>query len=275
MVHTSDFLTEIVCRRRTAVQQERAATDLASLRRRAEIAREGREPQRLRAKMTSPSHPHIIGEFKRASPSRGALNLEAHVAETVTSYQAAGASAVSILTEPDFFRGSLDDLRTARAATDLPILRKDFIIDEFQIFEAAVAGAESVLLIVALLSGEHLSHLHRAAENLGLDALVEVHSDEEMQRAVNCGAKLIGVNNRDLRTFSVSIETSIELASRAPEGVTLISESGLSTSDDIRRLVQYGYHGFLIGESLMRASDPKALIQSLRAVQIEEQHRHA
>jgi indole-3-glycerol phosphate synthase len=186
-------------------------------------------------------------------------------------YEVAGVCAISILTEPDFFDGSLDDLRQARAATKLPILRKDFIVDEYQIDEAAAARADAILLIVAALPDFELSRLRKHAEDeLGLDALVEVHTTEDMKRATQAGAKLIGVNNRDLRTFTTSLETSAELAALAPVDATLVSESGISSPAQIKQLVRCGYNGFLIGESLMRAPNPAALIHSLRRTKIEE-----
>ncbi len=182
----------------------------------------------------------------------------------IARYERGGACAISILTEPQFFRGSLDDLRQARALTELPILRKDFIVDEFQIYEAAAAGADAVLLIVAALTDAELSRFRELAEGeLGLDALVEVHDAAEMERAAACGAKLIGVNNRDLRTFVTLLATSEALAPAAPAGSILVSESGISSRADIDRLRGCGYRGFLIGESLLRADDPAALLHSL------------
>lgn len=261
-----NFLEEIVQRRREQVAKARKAPA-----RRDEVAA---RPHRLREALAESGGSHIIGEFKRASPSRGMIRENAQPAATVMLYERAGVCAVSILTEPDYFRGSLDDLREARAATRLPILQKDFIVDEFQIREAAHAGADAILLIVAALSDAELARFRTLAEDaLGLDALVEVHTAEEMRRATDCGANLIGVNNRDLRTFTISLETSLRLAEFAPAGTTLVSESGLSSRADIERLTQCGYRGFLIGESLMRSEDPAALVQTLRGVKMEAQ-RH-
>jgi indole-3-glycerol phosphate synthase len=207
----------------------------------------------------------IIGEFKRASPSLGEIRRDAGPAQMIALYEAGGVCAISVLTEPQFFNGSLDDLREARATTQLPILRKDFIVDEIQIVEAAAAGADAVLLIVAALTDAELLRFRNLAEHeLGMDALIEVHNAEEMQRAAGCGANLIGVNNRDLRTFITSLDTSVELAALAPAEAVLVSESGISSRADIARLRDCGYRGFLIGESLLRADDPAALIHSLR-----------
>jgi indole-3-glycerol phosphate synthase len=205
----------------------------------------------------------VIAEFKRRSPSKGTIKADANPATTAGQYECGGAAAISVLTEPDYFDGSLDDLRSVRRATALPILRKDFIIDVFQVYEAAAAGADALLLIVAALTDIELSNLRQITEDdLGMDALVEVHTSDEMQRAIDTGATVIGVNNRNLATFEVSLETSIELARLAP-GKTLISESGIETIDDINRLRIAGYQGFLIGEALMRAADPAAMLAEL------------
>jgi indole-3-glycerol phosphate synthase len=174
---------------------------------------------------------------------------------------------MSVLTEEDYFAGSLDDLRQVKAVVDLPVLRKDFIVDEYQVYESAAAGADAILLIVAVLDDEELLRLRRLAEDeLYMDALVEVHTSDEMKRAAACGAKLIGVNNRDLRTFEVSLDTSLRLAREAPAEAVLISESGLKNSDDLRCLYDAGYRGFLIGETLMRAEDPEQALRSFRGL---------
>ena len=182
------------------------------------------------------------------------------------SYEAGGAVALSILTEEDFFDGSLADLRTAKAFVNLPVLRKDFVFDEYQVYESAANGVDAILLIVAALDDRQLESLRRVAEDeLRMDALVEVHNEEEMDRAAGSGATLIGVNNRNLRTFEVSLETSLTLAQFAPRGALLVSESGLREGADLRRLKEQGFSGFLIGESLMRARDPEAALRELRS----------
>jgi indole-3-glycerol phosphate synthase len=207
---------------------------------------------------------NVIAEFKRRSPSKGVIRADADLSQIVQSYAAGGAAAISVLTEEDYFSGSLDDLRAAKKSVDLPVLRKDFIVDEYQVYESAAAGADAVLLIVAALEDEQLLRLRRLIEDeLGMDALIEVHTGEEMQRAIACGANVIGVNNRNLHTFEVSLETSLSLAADAPPGVVLISESGLNNSTDLARLHTAGYHGFLIGESLMRSEDPEAALRKL------------
>ena len=208
---------------------------------------------------------NIIAEFKRRSPSKGMIREGASPSDVARAYQAGGAVAMSVLTEEDYFAGSLDDLREVKSTVELPVLRKDFIVDEYQVYESAAAGADAILLIVAALDDELLLRLRRLAEDeLGMDALVEVHTSEEMRRAAACGAKLIGVNNRDLRTFAVSLETSLSLAREAPSEALLISESGLNNAADLQRLYDAGYRGFLIGETLMRAEDPSAALRSFR-----------
>ena len=200
---------------------------------------------------------NIIAEFKRRSPSKGEIRSNADPTMIAKAYEAAGASAVSVLTEEDYFDGSLDDLRAVRQATSLPIVRKDFVFEEYQVYESAAAGADALLLIVAALDDATLARLRQLTEeDLGMDALVEVHTSEEMDRARSSGAKLIGVNNRNLETFAVSLETSAQLAPLAGDDALLISESGIESADDILRLYDLGYRGFLIGESLMRADDP-------------------
>jgi indole-3-glycerol phosphate synthase len=211
---------------------------------------------------------NIIAEFKRRSPSKGVIREGANPSEIARAYEAGGAVAMSVLTEEDYFAGSLDDLRQVKSTVNLPVLRKDFIVDEYQVYESAASGADAILLIVAALDDERLARLRGLAEDeLQMDALVEVHSSDEMKRAVACGAILIGVNNRDLRTFEVSLETSLSLAREAPSEALFISESGLNNSADLRRLYDAGYRGFLIGETLMRADDPAAALRSFRGQQ--------
>jgi indole-3-glycerol phosphate synthase len=261
-----DFLEIILAHRRMQVALDRKATNREGLRQKAALGRAGKSAHLLkRALRAEKVGTPIIAEFKRASPSLGEIRRDAAIGQMVALYQAGGARAISVLTEPEYFKGSLDDLREARAQTNLPILRKDFIVDELQIEEAVAAGADAILLIVSALSDEELLRFRMLAETeLGLDALVEVHDAQEMERATSCGATLIGVNNRDLRTFATSLETSVELAALASPEITLVSESGISSRADIERLERCGFRGFLIGESLMRAIDPVAFLKSLR-----------
>lgn len=212
----------------------------------------------------------VIAEIKRRSPSAGAIREGLNVAEVAATYERAGASAISVLTEGPHFGGSLDDLRAARAACSLPILRKDFILDPYQLYEAAAAGAGGVLLIVAALEDEQLESLGAEAERLGLDALVEVHDERELERAIRIGAGLIGVNNRDLRDFSVDVSRTFALLGRMRdlkggmrEDVMIVSESGISSRAQLEELEQAGVHAVLIGETLMRARDPGAALEDL------------
>ncbi len=250
------FLSEIIERKRQRLALAKRNVQLDDFERRS-------NPHRLRHALLNDGI-NIIAEFKRRSPSKGVIRPDADLEQIAKSYEAGGAAAISVLTEEDYFSGSLDDLRQVKKSVDLPALRKDFIFDEYQIYESAAAGADAVLLIVAALDDEKLMSLRRLAEdNLGLDALVEVHTREEMQRAIACGANVIGVNNRNLHTFEVSLETSLTLAKEAPRGAMLISESGLNNSTDLARLRDAGYHGFLIGESLMRSQNPGAALRDL------------
>lgn len=205
----------------------------------------------------------VIAEHKRRSPSAGEIRAGASVAEIVVAYELGGAVACSVLTEQRNFGGSLADLREARAATVLPLLRKDFVVDRFQLEEAAAAGADAVLLIVAALESGALHELHRAAGDLGLDVLVEVHDLAELRRALELEPEIVGVNNRDLRDFSVDIERTLELRSEIPQGVLVVSESGFTQREQLARLGATGVDAVLVGEALMRAPDPAAALRAL------------
>jgi indole-3-glycerol phosphate synthase len=262
MVPATDFLETIIAQKRRRLEAAKAVVPEADLQRQA------RHHSRRRRALTTAINQNaglsVIAEYKRASPSKGLIRSDVDPASMARSYEAGGAVAVSVLTEEDHFQGSLEDLRTIREAVSLPVLRKDFIFDRYQVYETAAAGAAALLLIVAALSDDALADLRTLAEEeLGLDALVEVHSITEMDRARAAGATLIGVNNRNLRTFVVSLETSKALAERSWPGVTLISESGLRAHADLRLLDELGYRGFLVGESLMRASQPELALRAL------------
>jgi indole-3-glycerol phosphate synthase len=205
----------------------------------------------------------LIAEMKRASPSKGPIRPEATVTDVVSAYQRAGASAVSVLTEPNWFGGSLDDLVEARAACDLPLLRKDFVVDEYQLLEARVAGADAVLLIVAALERGRMEELMGAASDLGLDALVEVHDEKEVEAAVEAGAEVIGINNRDLHSLEVDLETTFELLADVPAGTVVVAESGIALNEDVERLERAGVDAILVGEALMRADDPVQAVREL------------
>jgi indole-3-glycerol phosphate synthase len=262
-----NILSQILDRKQSAVAQLRADPSSRDFRQRALEIRKNADSHRLLRTLESDSQrPKIIAEFKRRSPSAGIIRDDLTVNEIVHFYERGGACAISILTDEEYFGGSVADLRAARASTDLPLLRKDFIIDPIQIFEAAIAGADAVLLIVAALDGTSLRELRSLAEDeLRLDALVEVHSSEEFNRALNASAKIIGVNNRDLGTFRVSLNTSERLIAEAPRDRIMISESGLQDPRCLRYLQSLGFRGFLIGEALMRAADPEITLRNLVA----------
>jgi indole-3-glycerol phosphate synthase len=205
----------------------------------------------------------VIAEFKRRSPSAGPLRGDADLEAIVGAYERGGASALSVLTEGPNFEGSLADLRAARAACGLPILRKDFIVDPYQLDEAVLAGADAVLLIVAALTDGELASLHELAAKLGLDVLVEVHDRDELKRAASIGARLIGVNNRDLRDFTVDVGRTSQLLGEMPPGAIVVSESGISTAGQLHDLEREGVAAVLVGETLMRASDPQRALASL------------
>jgi indole-3-glycerol phosphate synthase len=268
-----NIFSQILDRKRKAVAQLRTDPSSRNFRERALEFRKSVEPHRLlRALGSNSQRPNIIAEFKRRSPSAGIIRNDLVVSEIVRRYERGGACAISILTDEEYFGGSIVDLRAARVSTDLPLLRKDFVIDPIQIFEAATAGADAVLLIVAALDDLSLGELRALSEDdLGLDALVEVHTSEELRRAMNAGARIIGVNNRDLRTFQVSLNTSERLIAEAPRDRIMVSESGLQEPRSLRYLQGLGFRGFLVGEALMRAPDPETALRNLIAAAEDRQ----
>lgn len=206
---------------------------------------------------------NIIAEIKRRSPSKGVIREDFDPVAIARNYTAAGAAAISVLTEEDFFDGSLDYLRAVSRVTPLPLLRKDFIFDEYQLLEAVSAGADAVLLIAAMLDGPRFNDLLQRSGELGLDVLVEIHDREEMEKVMKYDVRLLGINNRNLRTFATTLETSIGLAAELPRSLTLVSESGIRTRADIDRLREAGFDAFLIGEELMRSADERAALRNL------------
>ena len=254
-------LEEIVAATRRSIATSKAAADLRALRE----AAERHQPRGFRAalKKKSTASAAVIAELKKASPSKGLIRADFPVAELATELEAAGATALSVLTDEHYFQGSLQNLEIASSGTQLPCLRKDFIVDDFQILQARAYGADAILLIVAALSDEELTSLRSRAGELQLDVLCEVHDGEEMWRAVDAGFDLIGVNNRNLHSFQVDLNTSLQLASRMPAGVLKVAESGIETRDDIAKLRQAGFDAFLIGESLMRAPRPGEALREL------------
>jgi indole-3-glycerol phosphate synthase len=216
----------------------------------------------------------VIAEFKRRSPSAGEINAGADIARQVGAYERGGAAAVSVLTDEPHFGGSLGDLRAARSASTLPIIRKDFIVDSYQLYEAAVNGADAVLLIVRALSDEQLRRLYEEAEALDLDTLVEVHNAEELERALVAGAEVVGINNRDLDEMTVDIETTYELMPDVPAGKTVVAESGISGRDELEELDRVGVDAVLIGGSLMTAEDPEAKVRELTGMDEHTREHH-
>ena len=258
------ILERIVAATRARVSEAKRGADLRELERQAER----HVPRGFRRVLESRSRDGVavIAELKKASPSKGLIRAEFDPAELARELAEAGAAALSVLTDEEFFQGSLKNLREASAAVGVPCLRKDFIVDEFQLLEAQANCADAVLLIVAALSSEELSSLLRGARQRGLDVLCEVHDEEELQRARDAGCDLIGVNTRDLRTFKVDLETALALASKFSSGVVRVAESGIHSADDIAQLRAAGYDAFLVGESLMRAESPGEELRELMRV---------
>jgi indole-3-glycerol phosphate synthase len=257
------FLDQIVAATRARVAEAKRAADFRDLEGRAEQ----HVPRGFRQGLSSRSRDGVavIAELKKASPSKGLIRAEFHPAGLARELEAAGAAALSVLTDEEFFQGSLGNLREASAAVRVPCLRKDFIVDEFQLLEARANCADAVLLIVAALSQAELTAFTRIARKRGLDVLCEVHDESELTAALDAGCDLIGVNARDLRTFKVDLETAFRLAKKFPSNVVRVAESGIGAGTDIARLRAVGYHAFLVGESLMRAARPGEALLALLA----------
>ena len=255
------FLADIISATRRKVRECRSQTDLREMEQRAEL----HVPRGFRRALESASRSGIaiIAELKKGSPSRGLIRSDFDPAALARELEQAGAAALSVLTDEEFFHGSLENLRRASAKTTLPCLRKDFIVDEFQLLEAKANSADAVLLIVAALSSKELSALARRAAELHLDVLSEVHDQEELKTALDAGCDLIGVNNRDLKTFKVDLENAFRLASLIPRNVLSIAESGIRSGADIARLRGAGFKAFLIGESLMKTEKPGDALRKL------------
>jgi indole-3-glycerol phosphate synthase len=256
-----DLLRTIVAATARIVQVRRERESLPALERRAAAANP-RGPQ-FESALAAAGRVNVIAECKRRSPSRGVLASQYDPVSLARQYESGGAAAISVLTEPTFFDGSLEHLAAVRSAVGIPLLRKDFIVDDYQLFEARAARADAILLIVAALGQDVLERLQRRAAELGLASLVEVHNEEELARAIDSGARLIGVNNRNLRTLNVDVEASYRLAARIPANVVAVSESGLKSRAELEELSAAGYRAFLIGERFMTDSDPAAAIREL------------
>ena len=257
------MLDEILAHKRDEIVQRKGKVSESSFR---EMAHENPSPGGFRDALQATigrGEPAVIAELKRASPSRGMIREDFDPTAIAGSYQRGGATALSVLTDARYFKGSGVILELARRGSSLPILRKDFILDPYQVYETCAMGASAILLIVAALPDDELRELQQLARSLGLDVLVEVHDGEELDRAASIGADLIGINNRNLQTFDVRLETTIELAPKAPEGTVVVAESGIHAPEDIARIRACGVHAFLIGESLMRAENPGARLAEL------------
>lgn len=259
-----DKLAEICAAKRLHVAARKAATTLTEL----ERAAAAQTPPRgfraaIEARVTD--GPALIAEIKKASPSKGLIRADFDPPAHARAYQDGGAACLSILTDVDYFQGADSYLSAARAACSLPCLRKDFMVDPWQVLEARALGADAILLIVAALDDETLAEIEAVALGLGMDVLVEVHDATELERAALLKSRLIGINNRNLKTFDVDLRTSFELAARAPDGARLISESGIASHGDIARLRDHGIHAFLVGETLMREADVAAATRRLLA----------
>jgi indole-3-glycerol phosphate synthase len=264
MTTTPDLLAAIVAATQKITEVRREKESLAALERRAATC--APRGDTFLAALSKPGQANVIAECKRRSPSRGVLAAQYDPVAIAKQYEAGGASAISVLTEPTFFDGALEHLTAVRREVTLPLLRKDFIIDEYQLLEARAIGADAALLIVAALEQADLVRLQQQAWDLGLAALVEVHDDEELSRAIDSGALIIGVNNRNLRTLTVDVAASRRLGARIPANVVGVSESGLTSRADLEELASQGYRAFLIGERFMTASDPAQAISELIGV---------
>jgi indole-3-glycerol phosphate synthase len=260
---SADLLATIVAATRRIVEVRESRESLDALRARAE--KKTARPPRFRSALERVDRVNVISECKRRSPSKGVLRHEYDPVAIARGYAAAGAAAISVLTEPTFFDGSLDHLSAVRAAVDVPVLRKDFVVAEYQLLEAKAAGADAVLLIVAALTPGDLRSLSACAARWELDTLVEVHDANELAVALDAGARIVGVNNRNLRTLEVDVKASETIIAKIPRDVIGVSESGLRTADDLSRLRQMGYRGFLIGERFMTMPDPGAALRELLA----------
>ena len=257
------LLDEILAHKRDEIAQRKRNISEAGFR---ELAHENPSPGGFRDALQDAigqGRPAVIAELKKASPSRGVIREDFDPTAIAGSYQRGGAAALSVLTDARYFKGSGVILELARRGSSLPVLRKDFILDPYQIYESCAMGASAILLIAAALQDGELRELQQLAQMFGLDVLVEVHDDEELSRASSVGANLIGINNRDLNTFDVDLDTTRRLAPQTPENAVIVAESGIRSSRDIAEIRSCGIHAFLIGESLMQADDPGSKLASM------------
>lgn len=260
---TPTVLKKILDRKREEVAERRRRLPFSELENRANAQQPARDFVAAIATRVEAAQPAVIAEVKKASPSKGVIRPNFDPAAIAASYQRGGATCLSVLTDIDFFQGSDEYLQAARAACKLPVLRKDFTVDPYQVVEARALGADCILLIVAALSDEQLDELNDVALQWGLDVLVEVHSRDELERAIPLGNRLMGINNRDLHNFETTLQTTFDLLDDVPDDAIVVSESGIHTRDDVAALRQRGVNAFLVGEAFMRATDPGAELQRL------------
>ncbi len=265
MSDTPDILKKIIARKVEEIHARCECVNLRDMSKKAERADPVRGFAQCLQATVDAGQAAVIGEVKKASPSKGVLRHNFDPAAIAASYATGGATCLSVLTDRDFFQGSEAYLQQARSACSLPVIRKDFIIDAYQVYEARSIGADCILLIVSALGDATLAELFGLAQHLQMDVLVEVHDREEMQRALELGASLIGINNRNLRTFEVSLNTTLNMLSMVPDDVLLVTESGIHTRDNVRRMREGGVNAFLVGEAFMRADDPGAALVALFA----------
>jgi indole-3-glycerol phosphate synthase len=263
---TGDLLGTIVAATERIVEVRRGEISVSELEKRCATADRRPQGAAFESALRSSAVPRVIAECKRRSPSRGILRQDYDPAVHARAYASAGAAAISVLTEPTFFDGALEHLERVRAAVSLPVLRKDFVVSRYQLLEAAAAGADAALLIVAALDDRTLRQLIVDADALGLACLVEVHDTTEIGRASDAGARVVGVNSRNLRTLAVDRDVLDRAASLLPADVTAVAESGLKSADDINRLTAAGYHAFLVGERLITQPDPGSALKELRGL---------
>jgi indole-3-glycerol phosphate synthase len=259
--HSKNILQTIVEARRKSIEHRQGILPHAALK--IAVETKAPRPRGFAAAISKVGGLNVIAELKRASPSLGTIRENYDPISLAGQLERAGAAAISVLTEEDFFKGSLSDLKSASRATNIPVLRKDFVIDPWQVWETRAAGADAFLLIAAVLHDETLHDLIELGRQLDIEPLVEVHSRGELDRALACGAFIVGVNNRDLRDFSVHLETSLELVKSIPDECIAVSESGLRTHDDLVRLRDAGFDAFLIGEQLMKSPEPNVALKTL------------
>lgn len=261
MANVPDVLKTIVEEKWREIDRDKAVLSIPDMQ-----VLQGYSPRGFEAaiqRQVSKSVPAVIAEIKKASPSKGVIREDFDPEAIAKSYEQAGATCLSVLTDVTFFKGSQEFLTIARNATDLPVLRKDFIVDEYQIHESLMLGADCILLIVAILDNDELAKLNAKASELGLDVLVEVHDAEELERALKLNPQMVGINNRDLRTFEVDLATTRQLLGSIPRETTVVTESGIHSKDDIAQMLAEGVYGFLVGEAFMRAPDPGRELKAL------------